>query len=292
MADTLVVILCETRAFRLCQDKFKENLLDQMNCDLALCVGINKNTEKEGNKYYSYAKYIWEVDDPPDCGPVYTDICLKENGDPNWKDLLNIEEDSGEKEDLNLGGIRTLKAKGSGAYLYYYRWLLLQQLRREELISKYKWFIITRSDFIWNIPHPNTSILNDNYIYIPDGEKYGGITDRHTILPAKYVETYLNIIHPIIHNPLLVKNIYNDLDHINPECFIKWWLEYNNIYKYVKYFPYIMYSVREKNGSTSWSKGDWSEENMYYIKYSTEFNSYKKFSNIIHNQEYWKDLLS
>jgi hypothetical protein len=53
---------------------------------------------------------------------------------------------------------------------------------------------VTRSDFIWNIPHPDTKLLNENHIYIPDGEKYGGVTDRHTIIPAKYVETYLNII--------------------------------------------------------------------------------------------------
>jgi len=261
-----------------------------MNCDLALCVGINKTTENTNeNKYYSYAKYIWEVEDPPDCEPVYDKICSTEGGNPNWKDLL-----AADGENL-LGGVRdrkTVPNSGSGAYLYYYRWLLLQKLRENDLIKKYKWFIITRSDFVWNIPHPNTSLLNENHIYIPDGEKYGGVTDRHTILPAKHVETYLKIIHGIVHIPEVLKSAYPkfskvDSAGINPESFIKWWLEYNNIYKYVKFFPYIMFSVREENGSTSWSKGLWSEDIGCYIKYYNELISYKKFVNVFKTQEDW-----
>ena len=287
MTDTLVIILCETRAFRLCQDNFKKNVLDQMNCDLALCVGINKTTEKTDNKYYSYAKYIWETEDPEDCGHVYDEIRIAEGGDPKWIKLLEV------RNDMNLGGIRnrvTAPNHGSGAYLYYYRWLLLNRLRENNLIEKYKWFIVTRSDFIWKIPHPDTKLLNENNIYIPDGEKYGGVTDRHTILPAKYVETYLNIIQPILHTPRIVKEAYDDtMEQINPECFIKWWLEYNDIYKHVKFFPYVMYSVRERNGSSSWSYGNWNEDLGYYIKYEKEFESYQKFVDVFKSQQEWVD---
>lgn len=294
MADTLIIIIGQIRGFNMCQDKFKHNVLEQNNCDLAMCIGTDTNEDITKSKYYSYAKYIWKVNNPIDCENVYDEICKNEdgpiiNGIPAWKELIHL-------GTMNLGGIRRGKSPqvGSGAYAYYYRWLLLQNIRKNNLIDKYKWFIVTRSDFLWDIPHPNTSVLNENYIYIPDGERYGGITDRHSIIPSKYIETYLNVMSVIIHNPVLLKREYYDKigDCVNPESFIKWWLEYNNIYNYVKFFPYVMYLIREHDGISSWSTGDWNSELNCYIKYVDEYISYKKYKPLIKSQDDWLEYLT
>jgi hypothetical protein len=79
--------------------------------------------------------------------------------------------------------------------------------------------------------------------------------------------------------------IYNEW---NLEQFIKFHLQQNNILSYIKFIPYIMYAVRNINGNTRWSYGEYSNELGYYIKYNDEYNKssyYKK-----HFEESGKDI--
>jgi hypothetical protein len=93
-----------------------------------------------------------------------------------WRHILQVK---GEW----LGGIASPNAQvGSAAILIYFRWLLLHQLVTEDMISQYDRFIVTRSDFFWPCPHPPLSLLSQKYIWFPDGEFYGGLTDRHVVV--------------------------------------------------------------------------------------------------------------
>ena len=65
----------------------------------------------------------------------------------------------------------------------------------------------------------------------------------------------------------------------NLESVIKFHLEQNNVKHLVKEFPYIMYSVRNINGTTRWSTGDYSNKLGYYIKYKTEFEKSTYYKN-------------
>jgi hypothetical protein len=83
----------------------------------------------------------------------------------------------------------------------------------------------------------------------------------------------------------------------NLEQLIKFHLEQNNIIDHVKEFPYIMYTVRNLNGSTRWSAGEYSNELSYYIKYKSEYdkstdhkNEYEKSELTI--DEFYKQKLS
>ena len=40
MSKTLVIILGETRAHQLTFENFKENVIDRLQADLCLCIGI------------------------------------------------------------------------------------------------------------------------------------------------------------------------------------------------------------------------------------------------------------
>ena len=67
-----------------------------------------------------------------------------------------------------------------------------------DLINKYDRFIITRSDFIFLLPHPKVELMNKNYIWIPNCEHYGGYTDRHVVLSKNNIESYLNIFNNMV----------------------------------------------------------------------------------------------
>jgi hypothetical protein len=269
---TLVIILCETRAFELTYDNFETNVLKHLNADLCINIGVSDNYDYS-NPFYTNAKYKFTYKEPEDYAESfnYAYNCMTKeynrSCDINWREFLKI-------KNQFLGGIldKDDQHPGSGAILIFNRWLLLQNLKKEDLINKYDRFIITRSDFIYLLPHINPQLLDENYIYIPEGEDYnGGLTDRHVILSNKNVENYLNILDTFFCNG---KNYYQKMkdycDYWNIELLIKFHLTEQGLLDKVKLIPYIMYSVRNEGGSSSWSLGEYNPILGYYIKYHTE----------------------
>ena len=63
----------------------------------------------------------------------------------------------------------------------------------------------------------------------------------------------------------------------NLEQLIKFHFIQNNVLHIVREIPYIMYCVRNLNGTTRWREGTWSESLGYYIKYEPEFNASTHF---------------
>jgi hypothetical protein len=359
MKKIIVFILCETRAHELTFDNFKKNVIDELNADLCLCIGV-KSDYDYNNPFYKLAKYKFIYDEPDDYGDAFEYAynilssnkpkyeCLKhinalygkiknpqqftenisyyginknltvlddfndneiiihtkdfpddswknqvygiKNSDNNnlvsqenvitykkplyWREFLKL-------KDQFLGGIKdnTEQHQGSGGILIFFRWFLLKNLIDNDLINKYDRFIITRSDFIYQLPHPKVEYMNENYIWIPDDEKYGGYTDRHVVLSKNNIESYLNILNNFVHksNEYFMK-MKNKSDW-NLERLIKFHLKQNNVLHLVKEFPYVMYSVRNINDSTRWSVGNYSNKLGYYIKYQTEYEKSGYYKN-------------
>jgi hypothetical protein len=63
----------------------------------------------------------------------------------------------------------------------------------------------------------------------------------------------------------------------NLERLIKFHLEQNNVLHLVKEFPYIMYSVRNNNGTTRWSTGTYIPQLGFYIKYISEYGKSRDY---------------
>jgi hypothetical protein len=275
---TLVVILGETRAHELTYQSFKRNVLDILNADLAVCIGVKENYDYD-NPFYQNAKYHFLYDEPTDYGPLYDEAyeLILENNPPapenalHWREFLKI-------KDQYLGGILDTENQhgGAGGILIYCRWYLLKNLLDRDLLNQYDYFIITRSDFIYQLPHPRMEIFSPDSIYLPDGEKYGGVTDRHVVLPRKFVVAYLDILEQMIHQG---KDYYGKLSQkqpVNTEKAVKFNLEYHQVFQNVKFFPYIMYAVRASGAPTRWSSGTYSEKHGYYIKYASEYKAAEK----------------
>ena len=360
MSKTLVIILSETRAHELTFDNFKKNVIDELNADLCICIGIKPNYDYD-NPFYTSAKYKFLYNEPDDYSEAFDyaynilikdspkyeklentnalhgklpkpyqstdnityygttdDITnfdnfnddeivvhtknflndewknqvygIKKSNNDNyinekniitykkplyWREFLKI-------KDQFLGGIKDNDNQhpGSAGILIFFRWFLLKNLIDNDLISKYDRFVITRSDFIYQLPHPKMEILNEKYIWIPNCEHYFGYTDRHVILSSTNIIQYLNILN----NMVLKSNEYYMKMKINCcwnlEQLIKFNIQQNNVLHLVKEFPYIMYSIRNKNGTTRWQGGNYSDTLGYYIKYETEYDKSTYYMNL------------
>lgn len=275
MTKTLVIILAETREAEVTFNNFKMNVLDELKADLCVCIGIKPSYDYT-NPMWMNAKYKFTYNEPVDYSTAFDeafDQIAKENKNVNifpWRNYLQI-------RDQFLGGVlcddKSLQHDGSAGILIFFRWFLLQQLKVNGLLDIYDRFIITRSDFVYELPHPSMNILNKDYIWVPNGEQYGGVTDRHVVLSKTTVEPYLNIFEKFI----LEKQTYFDKMKLtnkwNLEQVIKFHLEANSVFDKVKFFPYIMYSVRSPTGTTRWSKGSYNDKLGLYVKYKTEYDS-------------------
>lgn len=209
-----------------------------------------------------------------------------------WREFLKI-------KNQFLGGVNDKfdQHPGSAGILIFFRWFLLKNLIDNDLINIYDRFIITRSDFIYQLPHPKVEYMNENFIWIPDEEYYGGYTDRHVILSKNNIESYLNIFN----NLTLRSNEYfmkmKNKNDWNLEQLILFHLNQNNVLHLVKEFPYVMYSVRNINGTTRWSHGYYSNKHNYFIKYKSEYDKSSYYKNIFQESgltidEFYKKIIS
>lgn len=282
--STLVIILCETRAHRLTGDLFMKNVIKSLNADLALLIAQNKKEEFD-TIFHKNAKYIWKYEEPPDAGDLIDKLMIEDDYKENWRVLLNT-------GIALMGGVKseTSPKVGIAAYLYAARWILMKQLVNNDLLNKYKWFIITRSDYMWHIPHVPMTYLDPNFVYIPDGERYEGYTDRHIIVSNKHVVSATSMLDPIIHKPLWLLEHVKSRNITNIEGLLKFWLDIQGLQ--IKFYPYTMYTVREKDGPFSkLNVGTFNEQLGYVIKYNNEYKSYLNYKNSIHTSSDWKQYI-
>jgi hypothetical protein len=158
----------------------------------------------------------------------------------HWSEFLKI-------NGSFLGGIKNSENQqhGCGSKEIFLKWFLLQKIIENDLLNKYDRFIITRSDFIYQLPHPKMEYMNDNFIWFPNGEHYSGYTDKHVVLSKKHVENYLNILHNFITRSSEYFLKMKETNYWNLQKIIHLQLEKNNMLNVVKEFPYVMYSIKE-----------------------------------------------
>jgi hypothetical protein len=70
MSRTLVIVLSETRASELTFDNFKKNVLDELNADLCVCIGVRPYYDYN-DPFYKLAKYKFLYDEPEDFGDAF-----------------------------------------------------------------------------------------------------------------------------------------------------------------------------------------------------------------------------
>jgi hypothetical protein len=267
---TLVCIIAETRESALAYESFKKNVIDALDADLALCI-----SEPEGydykNPYWQTAKYKWTTPEYTDWSEAY-DFAKQTSFSQSTSDWRKfIPAPGGNCFGPIASPTPQYQIVGGAAILIFYRWFLWYNLNKENLFEKYDRIIVVRSDFIYMCPHVPMSMLDPAYVWIPDGEWGGGVTDRCAVLSKNNAESYLNIMkHIMIDTDKIVELLMPGRDYRNFEQFIKFILDLEGTS--YKFFPYIMYSVRSVNGRTRFSQGVWREDLGYFVKYPDEYN--------------------
>src|SRR5262249_54021028 len=157
---------------------------------------------------------------------------------PDWRSMLRI-------KGFWQGGIRSPDPQPTASsILPFCRWLLLHGLQQDDVLDRYDRFVITRSDFVWLSPHPPLSILERDAIWVPNGEWYGGLPDRHLIVSRADVVNCLNVIEDVLLHPI---QLYEEMKHQptwNNEQFLAHHLGRKGLLQKMKVFPYVMYTAR------------------------------------------------
>jgi hypothetical protein len=273
--------MAETRAWEISSQSLFENVLDALGADLALCVGDHEDP----NPLHERAKFVWRAKEPDDWGEFYD----RKAGGPGWRILL-------EPTAQLFGPIEPEVA--SGAIVQYYRQFLKESIERAGIVDDYDWLIVTRSDLLWPITHPSTGHLSDRHLYALDGEGYGGIGDRHLIVPRRFVPRFLEVPDPIFSDPHGLKrqldriSVAQDWPILNCERFLAARLKALGLSGNLRFLPYVPFAVRAPGGATRWMEGVLDEDHGYYVKYPTELERSGIAQRFVSDQESWARYLA
>jgi hypothetical protein len=151
---------------------------------------------------------------------------------------------------------------------------------------------------MWPVVHPDVRHLSDHRIYVLDGERYGGVSDRHFIVPRRYFKRFLRIVDPIFTEPKRLKGRIERASAVhgwwlwNPERFLALRLKELRLWRRVRYLPYAPFTVRAPGGSTRWKAGILDERRGYYVKYPDELERSQIVQRFISDRESWRRYLS
>ena len=276
----LVIILAETRAHQHTFQRFRDNVLDVLSADLCVCVADNE-FEDPSNPFYQHAKYVWKCPEYDDWGNAFDNAQLELGIEAPWRELLAV-------GDQWLGGVRGVgEHPGSAAILLFFRWFLKQRLIQTKVVEDYDRFVITRSDFMHCLPHVPLSLLENESIWIPYGEDYGGYTDRHIVVNRRDVLEVLAITDSILSEPARLSEEMSHFNHWNLERFIQFAFARRGLTDRVSRYPYSMFAVREIGGRTRWSTGKFNRHFGCYIKYRSEYKRFLRTRRYIRDEADW-----
>jgi hypothetical protein len=277
---TLVITLGQLRAHKLTWDNFKKNLLDQLGADLAVCGTCHSEFDFT-NQFYVNAKYRWLVPDAPDIADLFDRIQQVLGTTENWRVLCDVQGNW-------IGRIAESRQPGAAALLYVLRWFMLDNIRAAGLTEQYDRFVITRSDFFFQCLHPPLECLDPEYLWIPDGEDYLGLCDRHLVVSAADLVTSCNLIEDMLCRPRQLRDCMVHSKHWNIEQVIADHYRRHGLADKVRRFPYVMYLVRDSNDPTSWSEGAYDHALGMNIKYRSELYEAQLYSQLIRSNDDWR----
>lgn len=269
---SLVILLGQTRAASLTGAGFQKHVIDALSregeVDVALCRC--EGYDEPDDYFQNIAKYCWDFPEPATWSAVYR-ATARELGVGNpveWETLKGIPGNwLGEIDEY--GG----KREGSAARCLFLRYFALKQLRQRMLLGKYTHFILSRSDYLYVADHAPLSYLTPDRIWIPRGEEYGGITDRHTVFSSQHVEEVLDLLSPMLFSARRLKLLMGaGTVSWNLESFVKLMLIWQSVYSSVRRFPGSMYLVRSDQSMSSWSEGTYDARLGFRVKYPSERN--------------------
>lgn len=244
----LVIMIGNPRGGEITWGTAYQNLININNADLAICFG---KTADHSSSLYRKSNYIWEIEEYINWRSYYE------------KYLHNFWEKS-LKLGIQMGPIDN--HVGSAAIQFAIKHFLLYNYKN--IIKKYEKIILTRSDHFYPIAD---KLKSDDAIWIPEGEDYGGMCDRHVEFHNKYLEDVLDVFSFIDSSDgfdILYKNRAT-----NSEAVLYHMYRYKNLP--IKRYPRTQFIVATSQDTTRWKKASVPLPGYddLYIKYLSEYRT-------------------
>ncbi len=228
--------------------KYVKNPLD---CDIALVYGHIFEMPKY---LLNHSKFDWQFEEPQNWRDFY------EKNFPNSNAIKFMID--GEKYGM-AGGIDDYS--GSGAIVSGFKTIVFNNYMDE--ISQYKYIIHSRFDQFYVDYHPK---YTGDKIWIPKGEDYYGVCDRHAVFPVKYCEQYFGISNFLSDKKAHVKMTTRE---ITPESVFLENLRYQGLEGVVERIDRFQFTAAVSSDETRWRKAIYKiyfSKNLL-MKYPDEF---------------------
>jgi FkbM family methyltransferase len=277
---TLVITLGQLRAHQLTWANFKENVLDQLQADLAVCAPDDAFFDFT-NPFYLNARFRWLIPDAPDLADTFDRIQRILGSSEEWRVLCDV-------KGSWLGKISQSNQPGAAAILLILRWFMLNDIEAARLTDVYDRFVITRSDFYYLCPHPPLECLSAESVWIPDGEDYGGLCDRHLVVSATELAASCNLIGDLLLHPQQLREAMIERSNWNIEQLIAFHFTRNGLMSKVRRFPYVMCLVRASGDPSASSPGNYITDVGMVVKYPSELDEANRYRNFLRSNEDWR----
>jgi hypothetical protein len=273
---TLIILIGQPRGGNLAWETFRRQMLYPMNASLATIFPCRNGTVRTALE--DMAAYNWCFNEPSDWALYFDDIHDRcpQRSSSNWRTSF-CRKDMGDYQLSFLGGLYSCladsnlgpKKGGSGSIQVVMRWLALQKIKEFNLDQKFHHLILTRADYLYLSPPLHPRILNDTgIVYIPDGEGYGGYTDRYIAGSMKTMIKAIDWADEVVCHSARYRGV------ANAEQVLKSVLEKKGIRPV--FFGFTMFSVRSSQDPTSWSTGVHHHQLQKFnlkVKYVEELSS-------------------
>lgn len=117
--------------------------------------------------------------------------------------------------------------------------------------------------------------LDPRYLWVPEGEDYGGVCDRHVVCSNRDLPVCLGLVDPLVAQPAKYEWALRSL---NMESFFKLRLAEEGALPRLRRFPRMMFTHNLKSDRTLWSQPSAVAEPIFgaHMKYVDEYIAAKK----------------
>jgi hypothetical protein len=237
----LVILAGSPRGGERTWSSLDKYVLKHLNADLAICTDV----DIKSSYLINLAKHVWMTEKYDDFSEYY-----KKNFSGNWEEYFKLGFDTG--------------LYNSGMIHFAFKDIVRNT--SSHVIQEYDYIIYSRFDQFYTDYHPK---LSGNNIWIPEGEDYFGICDRHAVFPSEFANDFLNIC-GFINSKVALKY---DSSYLNCETTFFNQLQENNQINTVKRFDRLQFTSAVEGDKTNWRIPIMRVYGIskLYMKYPNEF---------------------
>lgn len=279
---TLVILIGQARGSEYAWRSLEWNLLRPYGADLATYF----TTASPQTMLQRMAKFNWVLPEYSNWATLFEQVaaqCPQGPQDDSWQQLCPL----GTGELQWMGGVNTTLCQhpGSAGILLAFRWAVQQKLLELKLDQQYDRFILSRADELHLCAHYPLDRLDSSRAWYPNGEEWGGVSDRHMFAYRDVFLRSMNITTELVCNWRAYIRQVNSTHYPKLEMMITMVAFHPDSHSQVRIGKYerSMFTVKRPSDPTRWSNGSAltdAQEFGLLIKYPTELTRAKKYCRV------------